>query len=417
MITNKNDMASSDTLKAWRFRFLLVPFVLLTSSFSSAVELNITAEFKPDPLKPGSNSFKNTTPNSGYCQIYPEQCNTTFSLLLPNFKTEPHPILANHTDKRQGAMFSVPAEWREFEVISSEGKSETVEVRISGFGARYVVDPSVRPITGEASDGLGHNVLWGASWVYAASPCTHTGVGAYTPTWYRFFWKTPTTGSCGKTAKFDIPEFSFEDVNIMYDLKTPKPLDMPKGVYIGQLIYRIGPGLDFDFGDVQIPSANTLTLNFTLTVVHILAVRFPPGADRLTLVPAGGWLQWLNRGRRPEKLSADQDFQIWSSAPFKMLLQCEHAFGNQCAIQNKDGHSVPVETRVTLPSGVLTETNTPVNRHLLTTDPSNFHPSDYIDNGKATLEFEVGRDSVQEMTEHAGKQYTGDVTVVWDTEI
>ncbi|TKK39231.1 hypothetical protein PflCFBP13517_22995 [Pseudomonas fluorescens] len=192
---------------------------------------------------------------------------------------------------------------------------------------------------------------------------------------------------------------------------------MEIGTYSGSAIYTIGPGGDFDFGDVLASNDTTLIFNFTLSVEHILKVQFPPGADRLAMIPDGGWQQWLHRGRRPEKLLANQNFQMWASSQFKMQLQCQYSVANQCGIQNESGHLVPVETRVTLPSGLINESNLPVSRQLLSSDSSIFHPSYYVDNGRATLHFEVGRESVEQMTAHAGTRYSGNVIVVWDSQI
>ncbi|MGN7742376.1 hypothetical protein ACTJKT_20595 [Pseudomonas sp. 22526] len=419
MITHKKRMTRSELLKGLHLRLLFVPLILLASNFSFAVDLNITANFKPDPHNPSNNTFKNTTPNSGYCVSKPSYCSSgSFSLLIPGLITEARPIMAGQADLRQGAMLRAPSEWRSFDVVSSGGELKTVTVRILGVGATYYIAPSVQSITGIANSRAAHQALWsGEDWMYAPSPCTYSGESVLTATWYSFFWRTPTNGICGKTANYDIPSFHFDGISIMYELKTPNPLEMPQGTYTGQLNYTIGPGGDFDFGDLLTPSDNALTLNFSLSVQHILDVRFPPGSERLTLVPAGGWQQWLNRGRRPEKLFANQNFQIWSSTPFKMQLQCQHAAGNQCGIQNSEGHLVPVETRITLAPGIMDSHRMPVNRLPLSTDPIFFLLGTYVGKGDATLHFEVGQDSVKQMTDHAGKKYSGNVTVIWDAEI
>ncbi|UCR84185.1 hypothetical protein [Pseudomonas chlororaphis] len=402
-----------------RLIFLLAPLILLISNPSLAVEVNITAEFKPDSSNPNINTFKNTTPISGYCTQILSGCNSnTFTLLIPGLRTEARPIMAGQADLRQGAMLKAPAEWRSLDVVSSKGKLETMSVRIVGMGASHRITPSVQRITGKDLPTTAHQELWlGLDWVNTPQPCIFTGNARAADFYYQFFWKTPTSGICGKMARFNIPSFYFSDINIMYELKTPNPLDLSEGIYTGQLNYTIGPGGDFDFGDVLMPSDNALTLNFSLSVQYILDVRFPPGSERLTLVPDGGWQQWLNRGRRPEKLFANQNFQIWSSTPFKMQLQCQHAAGSQCGIQNSEGHLVPVETRITLPSGLMDSHRMPVNRLPLSTDPSFFVPGSYISKGNAALHFEVSQDSVKQMTDHAGKKYSGNVTVIWDPEI
>jgi len=69
-----------------------------------AQDVSITALFKPDAAHPHLNQFKNTTPPSGYCQLYPGQCEAhkTFSLQVPIRFESSQAIPANHASPRQG---------------------------------------------------------------------------------------------------------------------------------------------------------------------------------------------------------------------------------------------------------------------------------------------------------------------------
>lgn len=304
-------------------------------------------------------------------------------------------------------MLKVPRSFKEVTVKSLTGEERIVQVRVVGFGARYNVTPAIA-----------HAAVWGSSWVNAPANCSSSGVGSGNGNVYTFFWLFNNNNACIKTARSALSSFYYDSFSFAYELNTPDPLQMSAGQYSGSVTYSLGPYGDFDFGDVFIPQDQELKLNFTLSVEHIFNVVFPVGADRLTLVPDGGWQQWLQHGRRPVKLFANQSFQIWSSGAFKMNLQCQYLVGEQCGIQNGDGDLVPVETRVTLPPGIAALSGMSVNRHLLSnSSPSIFHPSQYVDNGRATLHFEVGRDSVAQMTNHAGTRYEGNVTIVWDSEL
>ena len=387
--------------------------------FAGVVEL--TAAFAPDPQNVGNDKFVNTTPNSGYCAYYPADCaaENMFSIVVPLIFVSSAPIMADHSNPREGAMIKVPADYRSLDVVSSTGDVKTLQLKINGLGANHIFSQDVRDITGVSGILQAHTALWqGGGWVYAAAPCRYSGVGRYENKFYQFFWKTPSIEYCAKKAKYDIENLRMETVNIAYELIAPDPLSMGAGNYYGSITYSVGPNGDFDFGDILKPTDSALTLNFTLSVSHVLQVQFPPGADRLSLVPDGGWQQWLHRGRRPEKLFANQPFQIWSSGRFNMQLQCQHTVGEQCGIRNESGHLVPVETRVTLPAGITGSSGMAVNRQLLSaTNATNFLPSHYVDNGRASLHFEVGRDSVKDMTEHAGSRYAGNVTIIWDGQI
>ncbi len=400
-------------------RFALAGVISLASISTLAAEISVSAKFAPDAGNPQNNNFQNTTPNSGFCRDFPVQCGTSlFSISFPG-STSQSSIVASQSDMRKSAMIKVPSEWRRVDVVGPGGNSKVLEFRVVGFGADYLTSFDVRELTGLSDLFQAHAALWhGGQWVDAPSPCMNSPLSGANPTLYRFFWRIPSAVPCGKLAKIDIPGLRLSRFSLMYELKAPNPLEMSLGTYTGKLAYLMGPGQDFDFGDLLIPSESSLTLNFSLEVLHLLKVQFPPGSDRLTLNPQGGWQQWVLHGRRPEKLFGNQNFQLWASSPFKMQLQCQYAVGDQCGIQNEVGDLVPVETRITLPPGLLNETNAPVNRHLLSiSTPSIFHPTYYVDDGRATLNFEVGKSSVVQMTNHSGSRYVGNVTVVWDADI
>lgn len=79
------------------------------------------------------------------------------------------------------------------------------------------------------------------------------------------------------------------------ELFTPNPLGMLAGHYTGSLTYTVGPNGDFDFGDVMLPSSPILTMNFNLDVQHTLKVDVPPGGERSSCSPAGGWQRLASR--------------------------------------------------------------------------------------------------------------------------
>lgn len=396
---------------------------------ANAVSRDISAIFRPDASKPSLNQFTNTTPISGYCIYYPADCAATkiFSIQVPIRFDSNAPIQANHADYRQGATFKVPVNWRTVQVTHADtGETETVEVRFSGVGSRYRLPTNVLNLIGnpDITLTLAHNRLWGGyghSWVNPPSPCGYTGHGGLSATTYQFFWKTRVEAACSKKASFLIPSFTYDFLDFAYELRTPNPLKMSSGLYTGSLTYSVGPGQDLDMGDVMIPSDPILTLNFNLTVEHTLKVEVPPGGNRVELVPQDGWQAWLNSGRKPVRLFRDQRFHISASSRFKMGLECQHISGNTCAItETGTGHAVPVDVSVTLPDGLTDAGGQPVNRRRLLRDGSGtelFQPGLYVDRRPGMLHFEVGRGSVEEMLDGGATRYSGDVTVIWDSEV
>jgi hypothetical protein len=206
-----------------------------------------------------------------------------------------------------------------------------------------------------------------------------------------------------------------------YELITPNPLGMSSGEYFGSHQYTVGPGQDFDLGNLMMPSSPTLTLNFTLSVQHELKVEVPPGANRIELVPQGGWQAWVNQGRKPARLFRDQTFNISSSSRFKMQMSCERVIGDTCALKNTtDDHEVPLDVSVSLPNGLTREDGSAVSRQPLLLSGVGtelFKPGFYVNRRPGTLHFEVKKDYAEAMVERGGTTYSGQVTVVWDSEL
>ncbi|MFV9649820.1 MULTISPECIES: hypothetical protein [Pseudomonas] len=402
-------------------RFALGMAVLLCSAGATADE-NITARFRPDPSNPMVNKFENTTPISSICAAHiPGRCKALgiFSLRDTNFTAlSIAPIKANHEDERQGFMVKVPSDWRDLTVThATTQETETVQLRIAGIGSLWHVP---RP-PGVSAWGM-PGVHWSLQWMRAPAPCVSTSHLAAGVSFASYFWLTPEgAGPCSRQPSVDLASLRFNTMEYAYELRTPNPLGMSSGQYTGSITYTMGPGGDYDFGDVMMPSKNALTFNFTLSVEHDLKVEVPPGGNRIELVPQGGWQPWLNQGRKPARLFRDQTFNISASSRFKMQLGCERTMGDTCALRNAtDGHAVPVDVSVSLPHGLSRMDGAPVNRQPLLLSGAgteSFQPGFYVNRRPGTLHFEVKKDYAEQMLERGGSTYSGQVTVVWDSEL
>ncbi|QJI45650.1 hypothetical protein HKK52_26955 [Pseudomonas sp. ADAK2] len=398
-----------------------VALLWLVTLCAAAATQEITAVFKPDPSNPLLNKFVNTTPQSGVCPGHmPARCEALgiFSIRTWDINfTSNTPLVLNHVgpgpvDVRKGVMFKVPSEWRSLEVVSDKGERETVQVRIAGIGNRFDV---TRP-------GTIHS--WSPrTFVYAPAPCLTTGMGTGTSQYLLWFWVVPEgAGTCSLTHVVEVPELRYVNFEYAYELRTPNPLGMSTGHYTGSITYTVGPHQDFDFGDIMIPNDSLLTFNFNLDVQHTLKVEVPPGGNRVELVPQGGWQAWLQRNRRPERLFRDQTFNISVSSRFKMQLDCQYGDGgNECLVREPEsGGAVPLNISVTLPSGLTDAAGQPVSRRPLLRDGSGtelFQPGHYVDRKPGVLHFEIAREKVEEMLTGVGKTYSGNVTVIWSSEI
>jgi hypothetical protein len=387
---------------------------LMQSALASTVEM--TAVFRPDPAKPMQNTFINTTPQGGYCGDHPEYCEAgVFSILLPVRFRVAADIPAMH-EQRRGPMFRVPSSWRDVTVVHDvTGESETLRIRVNGVGAAYTIK---KPLpTG----------IWQSTWVNAPPPCGYGGVGYGTALYYAFFWRVPAdAGVCAKQAQKDITQdyqFAYENTGFSYELATPNPLKMSAGTYRGVLNYTVGPHQDFDMGDVMLPDDDLITLNFTLDVEHTLKVDIPPGGNKVELVPPGGWQAWLTQGRKPTRLFRDQTFNISSSSRFKMQLQCQITGLTDCMIRDPvSQRAAVVKLSVTLPNGLTDTFGQPVTRRPLHVGQANaqtFNPGFYVDRAPGTLHFEISPYYVDYMIKpgEPSKQYSGNIIVIWDSEV
>lgn len=386
-----------------------------------AVNQEIRALFQPDPSQPNKNVFVNKTPNSGYCASYPDQCaaNAMFSIQLPVRFTSNISLPPGW-----GIGIKVPADWRRLSVINTETQqTEIVEVRITGVGSNFVLSQPAHELVGVSDVLLGHQRLWDtSSWVYAPSLCQYSGVGAYTPSTYRFFWKTPVEAFCTKKTMYGIPSMYFDTLDFAYELRTPNPLGMSSGLYTGSLSYRLGPNGDFVIGTNFQPDDDTLTLDFVLDVQHTLKVDVPPGGNHVMLEPQGGWQRWLDSGRKPVRIFRDQTFFISSSSKFSMKLECEWVMQGACGIEASlptGRYGAEVDVSVSLPNGLTDSVGQPVKRFKLGREPSApFQPGIYVDRKPGMLHFELGEREIDFLIQHAGeKPFKGNITVIWDSEV
>jgi hypothetical protein len=400
----------------------------LLVAVSEAAVLDIEAKFSPDPANPLVNKFINTTKFTGFCEMT-HQCEWLglSSFRTPITFTASKPIQAREANPREAAMFNIPAQWRTLTVTKQGegGGTETAEVRIRvpGFSVRYRLSQDVGELIG-GDPGSMHERLWqGGSWISPPSPCRWAITGSASKRELTTFWHTPAGSVCHKAPLYTIPGFDYVFFDFAYQLETPEPLKLSQGTYTGSIQYSVGPGKDFDMGDVMLPSDESLTINFILTVEHMLKVEIPPGGNRVELFPQGGWQSWLQQGRKPTRLFKDQTFNISASSRFKMRTECQYSQdGNTCSLREPvSGHFVPLNVSVSLPHGLTDASGQPVTRRQLLRNGSgteSFQPGFYVERRPGTLHFEIPASEVAEMIRpERQRQYSGSVTVIWDSDV
>jgi hypothetical protein len=419
-------MSISEKLERFKRGVMILVLSGAGVPMANAVTFDITAAYKPDPANPSS-SFVNITPSSGFCTVSPSQCTSRnmFSARLPVTFASNKAIQANHADVRQGAMFKMPTGaggWRTLRVTHANGQSESVQIRIAGFGSQYRLSDSASNLIGEggADQHYAHGKLWGGHlWSSGPAGCPGLGYFGISPDSFNFFWLNPVPNVCSVKPSYPIAAMSYSYLDVAFEMRMPNPLRMTAGHYTGALTMGIGPGQELDFGDVMIPSDSVLTLNFNFDVDVMLKVEIPPGGNLVELVPEGGWHAWLSQGRRPTRLFRDQTFNISASSRFNMWLECQYSSGNSCAlISLSPVHISTVDISVSLPHGLTDAAGQPITRRLLADkNKVEVHPGSFIDRKAATLHFEIPRDRVEAMLAMGTTAYSGFVTVIWDSEV
>jgi hypothetical protein len=374
--------------------------------------------YRPDPGNPATNAFVPV----GQVERCGQYVTCGANQRAVNIGSSLSSAIMAGSESRDTLMMRADTGWRQIKLFNgSTGDAAQVDVRVTGLSARIHFYQDVRAIVGipSVTDNEAHDLLWaGRAWVYAPAPCRSWQSLHYFNNNSYVFGLFPSAETCWKKPNFDIENLSLSNMAVTYEVRLPRPQGLQSGIYTGSEVYSVGPNADIDFGDKILYADPVLELNIELEVDPIFKVNFPGGSNILSLAPEGGWMAWLQRGRKPTRLWRDQNFDLSSSVPFSMNLVCEHVQGDNCAIDNGKGHQVPVETRVTLPAGMRDSTGGPVRRYRLThLDKPEFSPTEFITQRQATLHFEVPKDDMETMLDRAGSRYAGDVTIVWDSDI
>ncbi|BBV98551.1 hypothetical protein [Pseudomonas monteilii] len=394
-------MARTRRVLVWLLTALALPM-----SFVEAAQVTISAQYRGG----GSGRFDNTTPPGGMCQYMPYTCRTRQTVALPITYTKQ--TTKDAADVRDQFYVQLPGR-KQIDVYHEQtGEPRQITFDWSAISQEVHGSDVTRIAPGN------RDVRGGCRMV--------TTVSQYRPPIVRYLWDMTSPaapqpcsvsvlqGGSGQRDTVDVT-----DTSVAYQLNLPPPYRLPAGIYRSSVVYSVGPGGDFDFGNqVSGLSTNTLTVDFVLDVQHAFIFEFPPGSDRAVLEPRGGWKSRLSGGRPPQRLYRDLPFRVWSTGPFKAYKLCQYNMAGTCAIRNADQHQVPVGISLSLPAGIQ-HRGQAVERVPLPTGRGaalQFEAATPALNRPGQLHFEVASAAVGEMLDHAGSTYNGMATVVFDAE-
>jgi len=370
---------------------------------AQAVELNITADFRPSALDPTHNRFVNTTPQSGFCAQHGASCKPGDFTIATGLNVTERRLFGGGDDPREKWYLAADGNWRDVVVRNANNHELNARIRLFLVGMEW----------GTSNDGTGP----GANGASSGGCRGRLGYG--NGSMYRYAWDVADANVvCVRSPRKETNRVAgYLYFSIGYHLETPNPLQAQDGQYTGSVTYTVGNGQQIDLGQGNY-SDSELTLQLLLNVAHDFKVAFPAESPRVQLAPEGGWSRWIDHGLPPARLRQELPFHLTTSMDFSTKLLCEHPAGTGCGIRNHaDDVVVPVDVDVTIPGMTNLRDGRPAQFTALSSNDAQaprFTPDGYLMQRRSTLRFTAEREAVTEMLRTPGSHWSGDMTVVFD---
>ncbi|MCH7376598.1 hypothetical protein MM182_14665 [Aeromonas sp. MR19] len=377
-----------------------------------AASIDVTAEYNPAAYEVGYGKFINTTPclSESWSGFWCSDTSTVDQSQPLFISITIDRVVKNNNNLIDALTYLAFVGARDVSLVhQNSGKSYPLKFFFTKIGA--LMSPNI------AKEALVNNTDW---LDHIDGDCQHSLNTYASPSQVHYLYDIKPEnqlagGKCYHNkfkTTFSSKSTALKKIYLGYKLKAPDPLKMENGVYKGSLVLSIGRNKDLDFGNGTY-SDSQLTINFTMKVRHQIKIDFPPGGDKVVLLPPGGWSDWIYRGKNrvPSSLRADLHYRIWFSSKIKVTLSCEYPNGSECFIKNtKDGHLVPIHVYWRDYSLITTTTAGLV-----------FAPS--VDgtpavNADRFFSFKITDSQVlKEMMKRPGGTYKGKVTIIFDATI
>ncbi|HGY5236304.1 TPA: hypothetical protein ACNV64_000911 [Aeromonas salmonicida subsp. pectinolytica] len=389
--------------------------LLMLSNSSLAAVIDITAVYKPESYEVSGGRFINTTQCDigrpiAYCDPQkPQESAVIVKLPVSITKT------INSTQGKQSysSYYRISGPKKVTLTNSVNGEQHELTFIPTNIGAKLIgmqypiINGDKYPMGNIGGDCYTNQLVW--SWWTD---------GLVTGQLFLYFIKDAIQNSASEcyfnSGIGNGTSYKFDWVNYGFRMKTPNPLKMSNGKYVGSLKVTVGRNKDIDLGDATYSGGGEHELKFTLTVRHQLKVDFPRGEGEghanFNLLPPSGWNNWINKGNRvPSVLQQELSFRLWCSAPYTVTLRCQYTSGTECALKNAKGHQAKLNTYyINLENEIIN----------LSTKPYRFTPLwGPVINGARKIKFSVAGDVVTEMMKYPGTTYKGDVTLIFDAAI
>lgn len=401
------------------FLIMIGSLGLLQVPIARALDVQVSAEYKPDIRDPSRLSFVNTTRNQGNCGLgfHQPKCQRegVVGIVVPISGTKR--IENDGIDNR--LYLGLPGV-RSIAVVNSEtGRAVNVNLYMAGGTVRLRV-PEEEP---RPESPIGAQVS-GACRVITTG--IELGDRLYRSLMMMFVRDNQASEEACYNSSMRVRQLlELSQFEFIFRIEVDSPLSLPSGTYTGVARYIVGQ--DFTFGaNVNITSDPIIDVHFTLTVEHQFAVTFPTASPKVNLAPVGGWQQWTDHGRAPSRLQQELPFALTTSNDFSIKMRCDHYVGERCGIENAaTGDLAAIDVEVTMPGMRDVLLGTPAVNYALATDRAGgaiggaaprFTPDSYLASRPSKLTFSADGDAVTEMLKSPGSRWQGDVTVVFDSD-
>lgn len=380
------------------------------SQFASASDVTISAEYRPSTSTVKGNGFVNVTPASKLCRSGTWSCQGMNTIDLPIGPVEYGPMAAGAASR--DAFF---VRWSDApaRILLREEKSNRVAYatfRVTGIAGQYVALGKT-----DIAGILGGDMHLPSGRCAAIPAPRPTSPNAMT-----FAWAAPSNGGCARTPLRDVSAGEIAipggSLALSYELVPPNPVDLPSGIYRGLHTFFVGPGQDFDFGDLARVSRASVDVEFVLVVNHPFHLSNQNSLIVVDLAPPQGWNQWFNAGKPRGRIDRQVDFGLSSGSPLQVSIRCgtQPAQDGRCVLRNERSSEVPLDLRLTV-IGATTESSLPFSRIPLAAHASvKLMVDRYLNNAQSLLNIGVDNGGLAEMGNNMGTRYGERISVIFD---
>ncbi|SED86564.1 hypothetical protein [Pseudomonas coleopterorum] len=381
------------TTRGWQALLMLALFIQLLSNQAAGADAVVTAWIDT------RGKFTNTTATPSFCRWF-TQGSACWNQWAVNLPLTYYKSIDLSVDNDRAKVYVRPPP-KQILTVVNESTGQTASITIEVGAISQKVRHETHPVVERDING------------------TCTSVPSYPGSNYRqhlwYIYTLPCVARMPSTPGSQ--QVFFNELGMIFYPTFPDTATLSPGRWEGRLTYQLGAPTGFDFGEMYGNDTDSIDLVFRFNVLHDMQVEMPSAGTELSIMPPGGWNDFMVNQRIPERLYKNVPLQVWASSTFMVYLACQYpSRTNQCNIKHLNGTTeVPVQVALTLP-GTFSEKRRPVDRLQLLDGRSQaklIAPLGNVSNQPGTLHFDVIKADIEPMVKYPGK-YSGWITIIYD---